>query len=281
MRAMPTDAPLGPVTLAIDHVKAMRACIAGEVSASELVHIKGQLAAAGQVSVLTDPEHGLQQVRDLLLSDRQLVVSVEDGDYASPQLPPRVLQGWDVAKISVAGADLVKCFFWYEPGVGGERARQFLAQVASDCNASHIPFIAEPILTAEDVSAKQHAELLVETVREIGDCGAAALKLEFPGGPEGSVELGAQVSNLITDLSPVPWYLLSQGVSFEMFQAQLAAAVSGGATGCVVGRAVWRDLVTVEGVSSEDQLTLRDRLGLLTEIVLNNGSTFSNPRNSK
>ena len=51
--------PLDSVTLAFDHVKAMRACTPEPLTHEQLGSIKCQLAAAGGVSVLTDPEHDL------------------------------------------------------------------------------------------------------------------------------------------------------------------------------------------------------------------------------
>jgi len=104
-------------------------------------------------------------------------------------------------------------------------------------------------------------------VRELSDSGANALKLQFAGGPPGSTESGAELSAAITELSPVPWYLLSQGVSFEVFQQQLVVAIGGGASGCVVGRAVWCDLITSNGLDDQASRVLRDRLSVLQEIV--------------
>ncbi len=280
MADLSAEALLGPVTLAIDHVKAMRACIAGEVTSHELAAIKQQLAAACNVSVLTDPEHGLGTVRASLGPHQKLVVSIEDGDYATPELAPRKLNGWDASKIADAGATVIKCFFWYEPGPGGRRARDFLAEVARECEAAKIPLIAEPILVdpANGESERGHSNRLLETVRELNDSGAAALKLEFPGGRGASWEHGADISGQITELSTAPWYLLSQGVSFEVFKRQLGASMVGGASGCLVGRAVWGDLVSSSGVDEAGRQTLRDRLAALRAIAAQSLSTPAKPQ---
>lgn len=271
---------LGPVTLAIDHVKAMRACIAGEVTPHDLGVIKQQLATACNVSVLTDPEHGLGTVRSSLGPHQKLVVSIEDGDYAAPELAPRKLNGWDASRIADAGATVIKCFFWYEPGPGGKRARRFLAEVARECEAANIPLIAEPILVEaiNGESEHGHRNRLLETVRELNDSGAAALKLEFPGGREASPEHGTEISGQITELSTAPWYLLSQGVSFEVFQQQLGASMAGGASGCLVGRAVWGDLISSSGVNEMARQTLRDRLATLQAVAARSSSARTEPQ---
>lgn len=270
--------PLGPVTLAIDHVKAMRACLAGEASAEDLGALKCRLAATGGVPVLTDPAHCLSDVRAELGPNHQLVVSIEDGDYAEPGRSPRLLPHWNVEQVVAAGADVVKCFFWYRPGREGHVARQFLAQVADDCASAGVGLLAEPVLTAvPGETPTDHAELLVETVRELTEHRLSALKLEFPGGSELPHDLSAAACARITAAATVPWYLLSQGVPFDVFELQLAVAVAQGAVGCVVGRAVWGDLVSTGVVGDQDRTLLRHRLGRLDAIVSANWATSDIP----
>jgi tagatose 1,6-diphosphate aldolase len=253
------------LTLAFDHVKAMRACIPEPLSPDQLSSIKCQLAAAGGVSVLTDPEHDLSGVKAALGKSQRLVVSLEDGDYATPGLAPRVLEGWTVKRLAEVGADVVKCFFWYRTGVGGEDARNFLSQLSNDCRSVGIPLLAEPILTIDE--DEDHVDALLEAVRELTMLGASALKLEFPGGPSGDPERAALACRQITELSTVPWYLLSQGVSFDMFQPQVATAIRGGASGCVVGRAVWGDLIDATGLSDDARQTIHERVSTLVDLI--------------
>ena len=257
--------PLDPVTLAFDHVMAMRACVPEALTGEQLASIKRQLAAAGGMSVLTDPEHDLTGVKSVLGEHQTLVVSLEDGDYAMPGLEPRRLDGWGVERLANAGAQVIKIFFWYETGSGGETARNFLREISKDCQVVGIPLLVEPILVTDD--ADDHVEALLEAVRELTTLGATALKLEFPGGPDGDPDRAALACEQITDMSTVPWYLLSQGVSFEMFQPQLTAAIQGGASGCVVGRAVWGDLIDSTGLSDDARQTVHKRLSMLGDVV--------------
>lgn len=257
--------PLHPVTLAIDHVKAMRACVAEPLDHDQLASIKRQLGEAGGVSVLTDPEHDLSGVNSTLASDQMLVVSLEDGDYATPDLAPRVLDGWTPERLVRAGADVVKLFFWYETGSDGRTAREFLRAAAEACQAVGIPLLAEPILVLDD--QRDHADALVEAVGELTTLGATALKLEFPGGPDGDPDRAAMACERITAAASVPWYLLSQGVSFETFQPQLATAIRCGASGCVVGRAVWGDLIGPNGLTRDARQTLRTRVSILEALT--------------
>lgn len=268
--------PLDPVTLAFDHVKAMRACLSEPMSHEQLASIKRHLAAAGGVSVLTDPEHDLAGVKAALGEGLRLVVSLEDGDYATADLPPRVLDGHSVKGLSEAGADVVKCFFWYQTGAAGKAARTFVREMADDCRSVGIPLLAEPILVAVD--GTDHIDALLETVRELTTLGATALKLEFPGGPDGDPDRAARACQQITELSTVPWYLLSQGVSFDVFQSQLSTAVRGGASGVVVGRAVWGDLIDSTGLSEDARQTIAKRVSVLGDLVESSRPSTTNPK---
>ena len=200
-----------------------------------------------------------------LSAHQRLEVSLADGDYATPGLAPRVLDGWSVARLAEAGAQVVKCFFWYETGPGGEAARSFVREISNDCGSVGIPLLAEPILVTADED--DHVDALLEAVRELTTLGTAALKLEFPGGPGGDPDRASWACRQITELSTVPWYLLSQGVSFDMFQPQLATAIRGGASGCVVGRAVWGDLIDPTGLSDDARQTIQKRVSMLGDLV--------------
>lgn len=268
--------PLDAVTLAFDHVKAMSACLPEPLTHEQLSSIKCQLAAAGGVSVLTDPEHDLAGVKSALSDNQTLVVSLEDGDYATPGLAPRVLDGWTVERLAEAGAQVVKCFFWYETGSGGQAARNFLQDVSNECRSVGIPLLAEPILVTNE--GDDHVDALLQAVRELTTLGATALKLEFPGGPTGDPDRAALACRQITDLSTVPWYLLSKGVSFDMFQPQLGTAIGGGASGCVVGRAVWGDQIDPTGLSDDAHQTVHKRISMLRDLIESSRPATTKPK---
>ena len=51
----------------------------------------------------------------------------------------------------------------------------------------------------------------------------------------------------ISAASVVPWILLSAAVDYEVFLRQVAIACNAGASGTAVGRAVWKEAVTMAG----------------------------------
>ncbi len=62
----------------------------------------------------------------------------------------------------------------------------------------------------------------------------------------------------LNEASPVPWALLSGGDPFDLFLAQVEVACAAGASGFMVGRALWREAVTARA---------EDRERIVAEIV--------------
>jgi tagatose-1,6-bisphosphate aldolase len=51
----------------------------------------------------------------------------------------------------------------------------------------------------------------------------------------------------ISSASTAPWILLSAAVDYETFLRQVTVACNAGASGIAVGRAVWKEAVTMQG----------------------------------
>ena len=64
---------------------------------------------------------------------------------------------------------------------------------------------------------------------------------------------------LMGSLIPMPWTLLSGGGDFESFYAQVEAVLEGGASGCMVGRALWGEAARETGA---------ERVRLAQELVV-------------
>jgi tagatose 1,6-diphosphate aldolase len=72
----------------------------------------------------------------------------------------------------------------------------------------------------------------------------------------------------ISAASPVPWILLSAAVDYEAFLQQVTVACNAGASGIAVGRAVWKEAVTMK---AEERVTFlqtiaRQRISRLTSL---------------
>ncbi|MCP3997942.1 MAG: tagatose 1,6-diphosphate aldolase [bacterium] len=263
--------------LAVDHLGALASLLSpddpGQVTPDELAQTKVRLvdALGGCASgVLIDPIIGLQPFLDddSLLGSAGLMLALEDGDYATPERPPRLFAEWDVARAKKAGAGAVKCFFWYDPFGETDEAHQFVADLVADCRKQGIPLLAEPLSIPS--SQADRRRVVVETARVVGALGPDVLKLEFPSnrvGPDAKSEWREACLEL-SEASPRPWTLLSAGTDFDTFAAQLEVACESGASGYVAGRAVWQNLVA--GGAAEGDAAFaeaRRRMSALTDIA--------------
>ena len=77
----------------------------------------------------------------------------------------------------------------------------------------------------------------------------------------------------LDDASPVPWALLSGGDPYELFRDQVRVASEAGASGFMVGRALWGEYVTapVEARQEMVESTLRPRFAELSTIAGEHG----------
>ena len=75
----------------------------------------------------------------------------------------------------------------------------------------------------------------------------------------------------------MPWALLSGGDSFESFREQLLVACEAGASGFLVGRALWNEYV-VAPAEQRDRLlesVVRPRFAELTEVAESAGADWA------
>lgn len=74
----------------------------------------------------------------------------------------------------------------------------------------------------------------------------------------------------LTETSPVPWVILSAGETFKVFQHQVEIACQEGASGFMVGRAIWQEGMTMPQAAQRDRFletTAVSRLQILTAIA--------------
>lgn len=271
--------------LAIDHISALAGVVRptdpSSVTTDELVEIKAKLVellAADASGVLLDPVLALEPIirSGVLPGSVGMLVAVEDGDYASLQGPPRLFEGWDVARAAANGATAIKCSFWYDPFTPSEAAHQFVADLVAGCDLHGLPLFAEP-LVPKTASASLRS-IVVETARKIGGLGVDILKLEFPSSHplSGGESEWSDACAELTEASPRPWTLLSGGAGFDTYAKQLAVACENGASGYVAGRAVWQDLVA-NGIPTEgpELAEARRRIDLLSEIATSHATPWS------
>lgn len=233
-------------------------------------------------AVLLDPIYGLEAVLGMAGSSG-LLMTLEKTGYSGDSTARRVefIEGWDVAKIKQMGASAVKILIYYHPDAGDVAAEieNVIYEVAQEAHHYDLPLFVEPLSYSLDPAipkesaafAEQRPAIVRETAHRLGSLGTDVLKLEFPidvtfDNNEGHWQAACQA---ISEASPVPWVLLSGGVSFETFAHQVETACRSGASGFLGGRAVWKEAVTMNTTEREHFLRYTGvaRLEQLTEIV--------------
>ena len=74
----------------------------------------------------------------------------------------------------------------------------------------------------------------------------------------------------LTAISPVPWVILSAAERFAVFQRLVEIACEEGASGFMVGRAIWQEAMTLASVEEREQAlrsTALSRLDVLTALA--------------
>lgn len=266
--------------LALDHgaslARAIRPNASEEVSRREMIAIKRDILRelAPQASaVLLDPVSGFPPAifQGALPGNVGLVVSVEDGDYAAIREPARLLPDWNVEKAKRAGASAIKCFFYYHPddSAFAQIQERFVSEIVEACQLHDIPLFAEPL--SYNTTAADRMQVVIETARRISALGIDILKIEFPVDiqAEKNEAVWEQACSKISEVSQVPWVLLSAGVSYHDFAGQVRVACESGASGYMAGRAVWQEAVSLRGADQQRELheNAMPRLQQLTEIA--------------
>lgn len=270
--------------LAIDHQDALRRALRPQepefVSDADLVDFKQQVVSGlieAVSGVLLDPLYGaFQAIAAGTLASKGLLLELEKADYQMNPMPldVEIDPGWSVAKIRQMNADGVKLFFYYNPASREHASRQeaVVRAVAAECARLEIPLYAEPIIFQDAASASADMLPVVEAARQIGKLDVDVLKLEFPVDvqKESDPAVWMKACEAITASVTVPWVLLSGGVSFEVFARQLEIACKAGASGFIVGRALWGDATRISD-PEERRIWLRQvgrrRLELLGAIT--------------
>jgi tagatose 1,6-diphosphate aldolase len=267
--------------LALDHRQNLRTANPALIDDDELSRFKLDVTstlAKRATAVLLDPEVSAAQAvaGRAIPGGVGLVVALESTGYTGDATArhAQIIPGWSVEKAKRMGASAVKLLVYYHPDAptAGE-IEDFTAAVAEECCKHDLVLMLEPLSYSLDenrkLSSDEKRQVVVETARRLTPLNVDVLKAEFPlelNDMDESRWLSA--CKEISAASTSPWILLSAAVDYETFLRQVTVACFAGASGIAVGRAVWKEAVTLEG--TERRLFLRQiavhRLSRLTSL---------------
>ena len=271
----------GTITaLALDHRQNLRKANPVFADDAELSRFKLDVTrtlAHRSTAVLLDPEiSAAQAVASHSIPNVGLVVAVESTGYTGDATArhAQIIPGWSVDKAKRMGASAIKLLVYYHPdSPTAKEIEDFTAKVAEDCIKHDLLLMLEPLSYSLDENKKLSSEekryVVVETAKRLSPLNVDVLKAEFPlGVDETDSKVWADACAEISSASIVPWILLSAAVDYETFVRQVTVSCNAGASGIAVGRAVWKEAVTM---SNDDRMgflrtTAKYRLSRLTSL---------------
>jgi len=273
--------------LALDHRGNLRQMLnpaaPDSVSSEQLISFKQQVVGAlapVSTAVLLDPEFGAAQcvATGKLPGKVGLLVSVEATGYTGDPIArrSRLMPGWSVAKAKRMGASAVKLLVYYHPEADTkDEAENLVQQVAQDCRVHDMPMFLEPLSYSPDPAQKklpptERRKVVIETARRLTQLGSDVLKAEFPVDYQVNTNerTWAEACAELTAASQVPWVLLSAAAEFDTFMRMVSVACQQGCSGVAVGRAVWQEAASLQGVEREQflQNVARPRMEQITAL---------------
>ena len=267
--------------LALDHRQNLRKANPAFVDDAELSRFKLDVTktlAHRATAVLLDPEVSAAQAvaSRSIPNNVGLVVAVEftgyTGDATARQA--QIIPGWSVEKAKRMGASAIKLLVYYHPdSPTAKETEDFTSKIAEDCVKHDLVLMLEPLSYSLDENKKLSSEekryVVVETAKRLTLLNADILKAEFPLDlSETDESKWMDACKEISSASTIPWILLSAAVEYETFLRQVTVACNAGASGIAVGRAVWKEAVTM---SSDDRVNFlrtaaKYRLSRLTSL---------------
>ncbi len=279
--------------IAFDQRASYRKMMAPSLEYDYLAQVKNEIIGAlsrDASAILTDPTYGLGAAMQMS-SKSGLLLALDNSGYSgdSTYRKTELIPGWTAEKIRKAGANAVKFMVYYNPQHQELAAEleALICRVVSDCHRWDLPVFLEPMsysiepgVTKESAEfAAQRSEIVIETARRLSRTGADVLKMEFPLDIARDQDQTAwrATCQQLSDVSAVPWVLLSAGVDFEAFKPQVQVACECGASGFLAGRAIWKEAAAMSTADRAAFLadTASARLCQLLEVAAANARPWT------
>ena len=251
--------------LALDHRQNLRKANPAFANDEELSRFKVEVTsvlAKHATAVLLDPEVSAAQAiaRRAIPNNVGLVVAVESTGYTGDTTArhAQIIPGWSVEKAKRMGASAIKLLVYYHPDSSiASEIEDFTSRVAENCIRHDLVLMLEPLSYSLEESRKLSSEekhyVVVETAKRLTPLHVDILKAEFPLDESDTDESKwMDACKEISSVSIAPWILLSAAVDYETFLRQVTVACAAGASGIAVGRAVWKEAVTIQ---AEERMT--------------------------
>jgi len=260
---------------------------ANEIPAEWLTQFKekvSQVLSAYASAILLDPEYGLAAA-NLRDKNAGLLLAYEESGYDKSVRGrlPRLLKGFNAARLKDCGADAVKVLLYYSPFSDvsiNSLKHEWVERVGAECRLADTPFFLEIVSYHDDMDekgpefARIKPEVVTRSIEEFCKPSYAvdvlkvgvpvnmafveseSLRLEATG--KQSQDLPASQTlysrseaiahfRRASQASTLPFIYLSEGVDNQTFADALTLAAEAGSdfSGVLCGRATWKEGVPV------------------------------------
>jgi len=231
-------------------------------------------------AISTDPVYGYPSCIKYIPKDTGLILSIEDTGYepageTGRERKSKFMSEWGVDKAKRAGADAVKLIIYYRKEVSSkikEHQKKMAKKVGEECEKYDILYILEimsyPLFEDEIKDNTNYARNLPEIVTDYTEefskpeYRVDILKIDFPADLKYCAEFAKgefdgrkrkalytiqDVKDLcrkISDISSVPWVILSGGSGIKEFLIKVKIATENGASGFLGGRPLWQGAIS-------------------------------------
>jgi sulfofructosephosphate aldolase len=265
----------GLAMVAMDQRESLRAMLGAyspaPVPDSDLTKFK--LAVATELGAyasgfLIDRQFGFDQVlADQLLPQSCGLILAADRLQHPPEGGPVVETSIDdeinPVHVRERGVAAMKLLLVWRPDANRDTRLEMAAEFVRRCSAAGLLSILEGVV--RPTSDHDFDQLQLEAATELGALRPSLYKAQVPRrGLGDQAEIG-QVCERISAAVPVPWVVLSQGVTIEDFPTAVRTACHAGASGFLAGRAIWSD--TLSDPTPLLRSRAADRLKRLAELV--------------
>jgi len=262
--------------LAIDHRDSLKAVLPGDPTDTEITAFKMQLirgVGSRASGVMLEPEFSLPQAIETgaIKGSQGFMAALEAQGYMQDPWagPTEMMANWSALDAKKMGAGAAKLLLPYAPErlAHAEQQRKVVTDTAAMCADLDIALLVEPV--AFGMKDHQRASTVLETVQQLAPLPIDVLKLEFPGDPTNPAGW-SEACAAVNAATRQPWVLLSSGVTFEQYKAQLDVAFENGCSGFTGGRAIWRPACDVSPSLRGEIFSgiVRDQCGELRELAV-------------
>lgn len=209
-----------------------------------------------------------------LLNENNAILRMESlTSGVDPLSMPVLINNWGVENIKNNFASAKLELYYHPQEMKALEKKQLVAEIYDYCQHEKIPLFLKLVLYTpadEDFNVISFQESQFTAIQEFRST-CDMLILQFPQDALASATVTAELD--------IPWLLTGQGIDYELFKENLRTSLENGASGCLVGSVLWKELgqmrlednsIDFDAINRFISTNFRDRLIEIKRIVEEN-----------